>query len=155
VIELKILEDSLIKKKGILIQIEEENNNQENSLKTTSVSFDDFEAIVDKKSALIDELNKLDQGFESVYDRIKDAFLSNRDQYKVQIEAFKSLISEITELSVSIQAHEARNKTLVENYFKKSHESIQADRIRAKSSYDFMNRMTHHDVAPRFMDKKK
>ncbi|MCL2719684.1 MAG: hypothetical protein FWE14_13010 [Lachnospiraceae bacterium] len=154
-IELQILTDGLAKKKGILSQIEAENINQENTLKTEPVSFDDFEAIVDRKTVLIDELNKLDQGFESVYDRIKDSLLANKVRFKAEIEGFKILISEITELSVSIQAQEARNKTLVEKFFKKSREDIQAERIRAKSSYDFMNRMANQDVAPRFLDTKK
>lgn len=154
-VELQILKDSLVKKKDILLTIEEENKNQENALKATPVSFDDFEAIVDKKSVLIDELNKLDQGFESVYDRIKDSLLANKEKFKGQIEDFKALISEITDLSVSIQAQEARNKSLVEKFFSKSRENIQSERIRAKSSYDFMNRMSGQGVAPRFMDTKK
>lgn len=154
-IELQILKDSLTKKKGILKQIEKENVNQESVLKAEPVSFDDFEAIVDKKTELIDKLTKLDQGFESVYERIKEELLTNRSQYKGQTESLKSLISEITEMSVSIQAHEARNKALVEKIFSKTREDIQAERIRAKSSYDFMNRMAKQDVSPRFMDKKK
>ncbi|MCL2051952.1 MAG: hypothetical protein FWG91_09540 [Lachnospiraceae bacterium] len=154
-IELQILKDSLTKKKGILNQIEAENLNQENALKAEQVSFDDFEAIVDKKTGLIDDLNKLDSGFETVYDRIKDNLLANKDKFKLEIEGFKILISEITELSVSIQAQEVRNKALVDKYFKKSHDDIRTERIRAKSTYDFMNRMTNQEVAPRFMDTKK
>jgi len=154
-IELQILTDSLIKKKDILVQIEDENRNQEKALKEEPVSFDEFEAIVDKKAVMIDELNKIDLGFESVYDRIKDNLIANRDQFKAQIEGFKVLISDITELSVSIQAQEARNKSLVEKFFAKGREDIQTERIRAKSSYDFMNRMAGQNVAPRFMDTKK
>ena len=154
-VELQILKDSLAKKKEILVKIEEENKNQEKALKVEPVSMDDFEAIIDKKSELIDELNRLDEGFESVYDRIKDNLIANKDQFKAQIEDFKTLISAITELSVSIQAGEVRNKSLVEKFFKKSREDIQAERVRAKSSYDFMNRMTNADVEPRFMDTKK
>ena len=154
-IELQILKDSLEKKKGILIQIEEENKNQENVLKTEPVSFDEFEAVVDRKTVLIDELVKIDQGFESIYDRIKNELVAKKDNFKVEIEALKYLIADITELSVSIQAQEARNKTMVEKFFKKSREDIQAERIRAKSSYDFMNRNANLEVEPRFLDTKK
>ena len=154
-IELQILKDSLEKKKGILVQIEDENKNQENVLKADPVSFDDFEAVVDKKTVLIDELNKIDQGFESVYERIKDTLLANKDQFKKEIESLKSLISDITDLSVSIQAGETRNKSLVEKFFTKSREDLQAERIRAKSTYDYMNRNAGQEVEPRFMDTKK
>jgi len=154
-IELQILKDSLAKKKRILVQIEDENKVQENILKTNPVSFDEFEATIDKKTELIDELNKLDQGFESVYDRIKESLVAQKENFKADIEDLKVLVSDITDLSVSIQAQEARNKSLVEKFFKKSREDIQAERIRAKSTYDFMNRMTNQEVEPRFMDTKK
>jgi len=154
-IELQILKDSLAKKKTILVQIEDENKTQENVLKTEPVSFDEFEATVDKKTELIDELNKLDQGFESVYDRIKESLIAQKENFKADIEDLKILVSDITDLSVSIQAQEARNKSLVEKFFKKSREDIQAERIRAKSTYDFMNRMSNQEVEPRFMDTKK
>ena len=93
--------------------------------------------------------------FESLYDRIKDNLIANKDQFKLEIEGFKDLISEITDLSVSIQAGEVRNKTMVEKFFAKSREDLQAERIRAKSAYDFMNRNTNQEVEPRFMDTKK
>ena len=152
--ELTILEDSLKKKKKVLSDIIKENESQESALKAEPVSFDDFEAIVDKKTGLIEELVKLDQGFESVYDRIREQLLTNREQYKQKIESLKLLITEITELSVSIQAQEGRNKVLVEKVLKQSKDDLKTDRIRAKAAYDFMSRQAR-DVPARFMDTKK
>lgn len=154
-IELKILEDSLVKKKSILMRIEEENKNQENILKANPVSSADFEATIDKKTGLIAELNKLDQGFENLYDRIKEQLVTEQSAHRQQVAILKDLISEITDLSVAIQAQEARNKGLVEKFFSQNKQGIQADRIRAKSAYDYMNRMAGQEVAPRFMDTKK
>ncbi|MDR2547564.1 MAG: flagellar protein FliT [Lachnospiraceae bacterium] len=154
-IELAILEDSLIKKKGILVQITEANQEQEKALSQEPVSYDDFEVVVDRKAILIEELVKLDQGFESVYDRIKDTLLANREQHKEKIASFKALISDITELSVSIQAQEVRNKALVENALKQSRKDIKSDRVRAKAAYDFMNRMgSPAEVPARFLDTR-
>ena len=152
--ELSILEDSLKKKKDILAAIKEENEKQESALKEEPASFDDFEASVDKKSTLIEELMHLDEGFESVYERIRDKLLAERDSYRAKVTALKTLISEVTELSVGIQAQEVRNKALVEKVLKQSREGLQADRIRAKSTYDFMNRVSL-DTPARFMDTKK
>jgi flagellar biosynthesis/type III secretory pathway chaperone len=154
-IELQILADSLNKKKDILLKIVEENKNQENALKIEPVSLEDFDAIVDKKSALLDELNVLDQGFESVYDRIKEQLKAEQSEHRSQIAAMKTLISTITELSITIQAQEERNKALVEKFFNQSRQSMQADRIRSKASYDYMNRMSSNEVAPRFLDTKQ
>ena len=152
--ELTILEDSLKQKKTVLSNIIKENENQEAALKAEPVSFDDFEAIVDRKTALIEELVKLDQGFESVYERIRERLLTDRGQYKQKIESLKALISEITEQSVSIQAQEARNKALVEKALTQGKNDLKADRIRAKAAYDFMSRQAQ-DVPARFMDTKK
>ncbi|MDR0220963.1 MAG: flagellar export chaperone FlgN [Lachnospiraceae bacterium] len=153
-IELQILTDSLNKKKDILTKIVEENKNQENALKIEPVSLDDFDAIVDKKAALLDELGVLDSGFESVYDRIREQLVAEQSEHKAQISTMKALISAITELSITIQAQEERNKTLVEKFFSQSRKDLQADRLRSKASYDYMNRRNSGEVAPRFLDTK-
>jgi flagellar biosynthesis/type III secretory pathway chaperone len=153
-VELQILEDALTKKKGILAKIEEENKKQEAILKAEPMRMDDFEAIVDQKTALIDELNQLDQGFESVYDRIKEQLISEQAQHKEKIAVLKDLIFAITGMSVSIQAQETRNKELVEKFFSQTRQDLQSERVRAKAAYDYMNRRPV-DVEPRFLDTKK
>lgn len=152
---LQILEESLIKKTDILKQITAENKNQESVLKEEKVSMEKFEEAVDRKAVLIEELNRLDQGFERLYDRIREQLLEGRAQYQDQINTFQKLIADITEASVSIQAQEARNKVLVEKYFAESRDGIKGDRIRSKQAYDYYRRMSSNTVAPRFLDEKQ
>ena len=152
--ELTILEESLAQKKVILARIIAENKAQEKALKADPADFDAFEAIVDKKTALIDELVLLDGGFESVYDRIRDTLLAQRDRYSKNIASLRALITDVTEQSVRIQAQEARNKALVEKVLARGREDIQTDRIRAKAAYDYMSRMTG-DTPARFLDTRK
>ncbi|MDR2888242.1 MAG: flagellar export chaperone FlgN [Lachnospiraceae bacterium] len=154
---LQILEESLHKKLLVLQQVETENIAQEETLKEGKVSLEDFEASVDRKTALIEELNQLDQGFERLYDRIKEQLLRGRVQYKEQINRLQALVADVTDASVTIQAQEARNKKLVEKAFAGRRSEISNDRIRAKTAMDYYSRLSgpKGGLAPRFMDSRQ
>lgn len=154
---LQILEESLRKKVAVLKQIDIENIEQERVLKEEKVSLEDFEAGVDRKALLIEELERLDQGFERLYDRIKEQLLQGRAQYKEQIVRLQNLISDITDASVKVRAQEERNKKLVEKSFSNRRNEINSERMRAKSALDYYNRLSGPSggMAPRFMDKKQ
>ncbi len=154
---LLILEESLNKKIAVLQKIEAENKKQEAILKEDDVVMEELDESFDRKGELIEELNRLDQGFENLYDRIKEQLLKNREQYKQQIGVLQQLISRITDISVSIQAQESRNKRAVEKYFADTRQKIQTGRQNSKAAFDYYNRMSGSGstVAPRFMDKKQ
>ena len=83
---------------------------------------DELDANMSLKDGLIQKLLKLDEGFEMLYERIREQLLGNKDAYKSQIKSLQQLISQVTEKSVSIQAQEARNKKLIETYFAREKE---------------------------------
>ena len=114
---LEILTDSLKKKSKVLDEIMRYNSDQENLLRQESISLEELDANMELKDGLIQKLVQLDDGFETLYERIKEQLLTQKDQYKAQIGQMQELISQITEKSVSIQAQEARNKGMIENYF--------------------------------------
>ena len=97
-----ILLESLEKKKRILQQILKENAEQEKAVKVNG-SIEEFDRIVEEKSRLIFEMENLDSGFDKVYDRIRKELPDARDSYKEEIARMQRLISEITDLSFSIQ----------------------------------------------------
>ena len=88
-------------------------------LKKETFDMEAFDRTVDEKDAFVTELIKLDEGFESLYDRIKEEFARDKSSYAGQIKHLQKLISEITDKNVSIQAEESRNKAMLENYFAK------------------------------------
>ena len=153
---LLILEESLNKKIVILQNIEEENKRQETILKDDKASMEELDGSFDRKGVLIEELNHLDQGFDQLYERIKEQLLQNKEQYRQQIIILQQLISRITDISVSIQAHEARNKRAIEKYFSDTRKDIQKNRQNSKAAQDYLKRMSFSGaIEPRFMDKKK
>ena len=72
---LDMLEESLQKKVEILTKIEDQNEKQRDVL-SDSENVDEaaFDATVDAKGRLIDEINSLDDGFQSLFDRVKEEY---------------------------------------------------------------------------------
>lgn len=153
---LTILEDSLRQKVSVLDEIAECNTVQEQLLEQESLSLEEFDEYVDKKDVLIQKLNKLDEGFESLYEKIREQLLEDKETYKEQISRIQQLISQVTEKSVSIQAQEARNRKAVEDYFTNEKQQLRQGRQSSKAAYDYYRSMNNANVVPpQFMDKKK
>lgn len=151
----KILIESLEKKKRILQALQEENKKQEEAIKKNS-DIAEFDAIVAYKEKLIDGIQVLDNGFENVYQRVRGELTSQKAVYGEEIARMQTLISEIMDLSVSVQATEQRNKQLVENYFSYARGKIKQAKksVRVASEYyKSMNRLNYGDSS--LLDKKK
>ena len=78
---LSVLEDSLKKKLQILDELTDYTMQQQELLKVEELDYEAFDRLVDQKDPLIQRIMELDQGFETVYDRIKEQLLSNKEQY--------------------------------------------------------------------------
>lgn len=153
---LKILEESLEKKIGILDKLQVLSDEQAAILNSDSMSLEEFDARVDAKDVLITELSKLDEGFDVLYENIKAELNGNKDKYAGQIQTLQRLIQQIMDKSVSIQAQESRNKDMVSSYFKKEKKSLAEGRRTSKAAYDYYKNMNSPAaVAPQFMDQKK
>ena len=153
---LNILQDSLIKKLELLDQIEKKSLEQSEMIKVTNVDLELVDANMDEKAKLIDEIFKLDAGFESIYEKVREQLLANKEQFKVQIHNLQGLISKVTEKSTSIQAIEARNKAQMDIVFATQKKEVQNRRNAmsvARDYYQNMNKVKH--VSPQFMDHKK
>lgn len=150
------MEESLRKKMDILCRIEDVNMRQEQILKEETVSENDFEQTINDKGVLIDELNQLDDGFENLYEHIKEQLLQGREKYKFQIADLQEWIKKVTDKSVTVQTQEERNRQLVEKYFTDSRKKLQKGRRSSKIALDYYRNMNQTQVMPpQFMDKKK
>lgn len=153
---LEILEGSLRKKSAVLDEIKEYNNSQEQLLKSENLSMEALDANMEQKDGLIQKLTELDEGFETLYGRIKEQLSGNKDAYKVQIKRLQELISQITEKSVSVQVQEARNKKLIEDYFLREKSQIRQGKKASKAAYGYYKSMSKSGaMSSQFMDQKK
>lgn len=134
---LTILEDSLKKKVAILDRIQGLNQAQMELFKDGKPDLEQYDSYVKEKADCIAEIEKLDEGFETVYENVKQELDQNRSLYTEQIKRIQGLIGEITEKSVSVQAQESRNRDMVTAYFKKEREGIGQGRKASKAAYGY------------------
>lgn len=153
---LSVLEDSLRRKVVVLDDIIALSVEQEKLLKQEKLDLEAFDELIDKKDELSEELTRLDDGFESLYGRIKNQLQNGKDAYRTQIAAMQKLITEITEKTVSVQAKEERNKELLSNQLAELRQDLNQNRRTSKAAYDYYKNMSNAGaMMSQFMDQKK
>ena len=100
---LQIMTSSLEKKKKILQDIVDYNVEQERIVTSGEFDGDKFQKNMENKAECIDMLNVLDEGFQSVYDRVKADVEMYKQSYKADIQRLQQLIKEVSALSATIQ----------------------------------------------------
>ena len=154
--QLTISSESLDRKLEVLQKIQEYNKRQEEVFSAEKVDIRQFDAAVEEKQHLSDEVVRLDDGFEILYEKLAKELEGNRQRYAAQIKEMQAKVAKVTELSVSVQAQEARNKKLVENYFARERAGIGQRRKSAKSAFDYYKSMSGAEyVPPQMYDNKQ
>ena len=82
---LDMLRDSLKKKLDILNRIMDYQKKESDMLKG-SMDMEAFDKSINDKVALAESIDSLDDGFEQVYDRIRQEMIGNKEKYAVQIK---------------------------------------------------------------------
>ena len=153
---LVILEESLRRKLQVLEDIQAYNQRQQEIFQADNVYLDQFDSYVDEKGVLIERLNSLDNGFERLYANVAQELSGNREKYGDQIKRLQGLVSKVTEAGIAVQAQEARNKKLIEEYFRRQREGIREGRKSSKAAFDYYKNMSKSSVVmPQIMDQKK
>lgn len=147
--------DSLKKKIILLEKISEFNDMQKQVITADSFDEDDFDGLVEEKNKLIIEINKLDDGFETIYDRIRDELQQDKAAYADEIQVMQECIGRIVGLTSSIEAEEKRIKAEVEKQFSKLKQSIKETRKNSAAVSSYYKSMSKVDTEPQFMDRKK
>lgn len=152
----QILLQSLEKKNALLDDMIFQNSVQEDILKQDEFDMDAFDRAIDRQSGYVEELERLDQGFEAVYDRVRGELIQNKTQYRNEIVQMKNLIQQITDKIVKINAGNMRNKMLAENHFKNQKKAIGSSLSKTKAVRNYYNNANNlNQVMPQFYDSKK
>ena len=106
--ELSILIETLQKKEEVLKEILSKSKEQLDIVKADEFDEDAFDERFNDKDFLIDELNRLDEGFDGVYNRIRSELKENLDDYKPQVASLQQLIRVTMDLGSEI--HQTENK---------------------------------------------
>lgn len=150
-----IMLQSLKKKEQVLKEIIDQNQRQREILEDINGSAEDFDATVEAKAKLIEQLEQLDSGFQKLFDRMKEELEGNKETYAAQIQEMKQYIRSVTDKSIEIQTQEARNKDLMTSKFtnvKKQVKTMRKSSAAVNEYYKTMSKLNYVD--PQFMDGK-
>lgn len=153
---INIMVESLEKKRDVLSQIIELNRQQKFQLQDPNLSPEEFEKNLSYKGQLIDKLNLLDDGFEELFERIRDTLDGNRELYAEEIHKMQSLIKDITAQTNTIQTQEMRNRDEATRKFANVRQQVKGVRNSQKvvrQYYD--NMMGRQNASAQVIDNKK
>ncbi len=154
-----ILIESLKEKNDVLDEIAAADALQAELFKAEEPDLDAIRKSQDRIGELAEKLDKLNEGFESVYERVRGELKNNKELYRDEIITMQELISTITGKSVKIEAEQSRNRANAERFFKDRKDSLKGQRNTVQKINIYANQM--HNVVPRgqidatFLDKKK
>lgn len=147
---------SLQKKNQVLDAIIQQNDMQSRIVNQEELNLDSFGVSVEEKQKLIDELNKLDDGFQMIFDKLKEELSKDRALYADQIKQMQELIKIITDKSVKIQAQEEKNKECIMAHFAKMRKEVKVAKTSMDVAANYYKNMSKTAVVDsQFMDKKK
>ena len=147
--------DSMNKKIAILNQLIDKTENQKDIFKDdTEPDWDKFDALIDEKDEL-NNLTELDNGFETLFNRVKEELTNNKDKYASKIALMQNLISEVTNLSTKLEALETRNKSLIEQKVAAGRQNLRTSKVSSQVAMNYYNKMNKiNNVDPQLMDMK-
>ena len=151
-----IMIQSLNKKIKVLEEIKRLNLLQKGLLEDDLADADDFDKTVEDKSVLIEQLEQLDSGFDKLFERVREELKEHKDAYKDKIHKMQDCIRKITDLSIELQAQEAKNRDLMTRKFVSVRQKAKIVRTNTKAANQYyQNMMQLNYVEPQFMDNKK
>ena len=154
---IQIMIESLKKKSELLDKLIRKNEAQYeciNGKEFGDVDWDAFNLLVAEKQTAIDRIVKMDEGFQSLYDRVKEQLSEDKDKYADKIKEIQKLITIITEQGIKISTGEERNRKIIEKVFGNRKNEIKRTRnsLKVASSYaqtmsgDFGMDFSSHDT---------
>lgn len=152
---IQMMIESLRKKEEILTSLLDKSEKQKEVLSEAEVEWDVFDNLTVEKGELIDALLKLDEGFENLFERIKELLTEKKELYKTEIGFMQASIATLMEKSAKLEALEQRNKKLVESRIAESRQNIKQSKIGSQAAMQYYQKMNRiNTVDPQLMDKK-
>ncbi|MDF2944215.1 MAG: hypothetical protein K0S01_3073 [Herbinix sp.] len=152
---IQLLADTLKKKTEVLDLLMNLSEQQDSIISSEDFDEEQFLQTITLKEEQIDSLTKLDAGFEQLYESVKVELETGRAKYTIEISALKERITEITDLSVKLQALEKRNKSKLEVLLAQKRKVIKNSRISNQTAANYYKTMAkQHEAQSVFYDKK-
>lgn len=153
---LTLLMDIAIKKEDLLNQMILETIKQAGCFQTEEFQEDQFDEIYYKKLDMIKQIEELDEGFQSVYDRVKEEMKDNKYAYETEIKSLQAKIRSITEKGIRLQTLENENKLKFETNLSSKRQRIKDYKVSKKTAATYYkNMMKQFNNESYFYNKSK
>lgn len=153
---LQILIESLEKKIEVLDKVMVLNKEQAELSSMQPMDMKAFDRTMEEKGVLIDEINRLDEGFSTTFEHVKEEVTNHKEEYAKQIAYLQDLIRQTVDKGVAIEAQEKRNKAALETVFRAKRQEIKQLKRSASSASTYYKAMSRiNEVDPQLMDRRK
>lgn len=153
---LNILISSIQKKEQCLQEILEYSNQQGEILAQQDPDLEALDALVLKKAPLIEEINRLDEGFSTLFQRVEKTVKQDPKAVQLEINKLQNLIRSVTDLSTRIQAKEQNNRLKMEMALAAKKEAIRDFQLQSKTTDSYhKSQYGYAQGEAYFIDKKK
>lgn len=151
-----ILIDTLRKQTEVLKDVLQITKEQSDIIKQDDFDEMALEYTLNQKEILIAKLNELDEGFVSVYDRVRRQVRENQEQYREQIASLQNLIKQCTDLGMEIKVLETRNRERIAQCFAGKQKQFGAAKTAASVASNYHRVMHRTNVmGSTYMDSKQ
>ncbi len=153
---IQMLIESQEKKLQLLDEAMTIDEQQMKLIQSEDPDMEELDRSLNEKGRIVEELDRLDDGFESVYAKVREELINNKEAHRDQIKRLQELISQITEKSVKVQATEIRGKEMVERFLKQRRGKLKDSKSSVKVANTYaINMRKMNRIDSFFVDKKK
>ena len=152
-----ILNDTLRKKEEVLRELTAATDSQSELLDEPELDIDAFNKLVDVKEKLLERLESLDEGFMSLYEKVRRVLAEDASSYADQVKDSQKLVRTQTELSTALQAAEERNKNKMAVHLSRGHQKVKEFKVSSQTAAAYYKNMAgkHQDGESYFFNRKK
>lgn len=153
---LNILIDAINKKDKIMDDIRLVVDEIEICVLSPEFSLEKYNDLMMKKGKLIEDMNRLDDGFTAVYARISPELRESTTDYTDQIKVLQEMITKVSDKTALIQAKELRIQSQLDRVYKGDIHKGTVTASKADVAQKYAKTMNRTTVAPAsiFINKK-
>lgn len=153
---IQIMIECIEKKLDVLDKVMELNKRQFEASSAQPFDLEKYDAIMDEKGELINELDRLDQGFTSTYELVKDDVKANPEEYRDKVLQLQELVRKAIDKGVEVEVQEKRNRNSLEATMVIQRKELRQKRVSQSAALKYYKAASKiNSVDPQLMDKKK
>lgn len=138
---LNVLSDTVLKKENLIETLLLDTIKQAGCFQQGEFDEETFYKLYEEKVELLKQIELLDDGFLSLFERIRDEIISNRQEYAEEIQNLQQCIKRITEKGFQLQRLEKDNKLKFDRMIQEQRSKIKEYNISKKSAAAYYNNM--------------